>query len=123
MKTLSTDSAAVALGVYRKTLDNMLAREGRSLIGVGRRGRSRRIPIGVLERIAIALILGRDLGVTIAKGIELAESIIGSPGSPVRVGSLATIDFDLARLRDALEASVTEALESVAEPTRGRPAS
>ena len=54
MKTLSTDTSAAALGIDRKTLDNMLAREGRSLIGAGSRGRSRRISVDALERIAVA---------------------------------------------------------------------
>jgi len=121
MKTLSTNASASALGVDRKTLDNVLARDGRSLIAEGSRGRSRRISIDVLERIAVALILNRDLGVSIAKGLALAEQVIGSPSSPVIVGSLSTLTFDLPRLRKALERSIDEALESVAERIRGRP--
>jgi len=121
MKILSTDTSAAALGIDRKTLDNMLAREGRSLIGAGSRGRSRRISVDALERIAVALILNRDLGVSIAKGLALAEQVVGSPSSQVIVGSLSTLTFDLPRLRKALERSIDEALESVAERTRGRP--
>lgn len=121
MKTLSTDTAAAALGIDRKMLDNMLAREGRSLIGDGSRGRSRRISVDALERIAVALIFNRDLGVSIAKGLALAEQVVDSPSSQVIVGSLSTLTFDLPRLRKALERSIDEALESVAERTRGRP--
>ena len=123
MRILSTDVAAVALGVDRKTLDNVLAREGRSLLAPGSRGRRRRIPFEALERVAVALILNRDLGVGIAKGLELAERIAESPALPVSVGSLSALAFDLPRLRHALELSVSEALESVAERTRGRPRS
>ena len=43
MRTLSTDAAAVALGIERKALDNILAREGRLLLRKGSRGRSRQI--------------------------------------------------------------------------------
>ncbi len=121
MKTLSTDVAAAALGVDRKTLDNLLAREGRSLLGIGARGRRRRIPVEVLEVTAIAMILNRDLGVTVAKGLELAALIVAAPASTVPLGSLGTLAFDLTLLRQALELSITEALESTAEPTRGRP--
>jgi hypothetical protein len=123
MKTLSTHTAAAALGVDRKTLDNVLAREGRSLIGTGSRGRSRRIAIVALERIAVAMILNRDLGVGISKGIQLAGQILAEPLSPVAVGSLSTLTFDVPRLRDALDRSIDDALESVAERTRGRPRS
>jgi hypothetical protein len=123
MKTLSTDVSAAALGVDRKTLDNVLAREGRSLIGTGSRGRSRRIPINALEQVAIALILNRDLGVSIAKGLDLADRVLHSPASPVTVGPLSALTFDVPRFRKALELSIAEALESVADPTRGRPRS
>jgi hypothetical protein len=121
MKTLSTNASATALGIDRKALDNVLAREGRSLLSAGSRGRSRRISIDMLERIAVALILNRDLGVSIAKGLALAEEVVGSPSSQVTVGLLSTLTFDLPRLRKALERSIDEALEGVAERTRGRP--
>ena len=123
MKTLSTVSAAAALGVDRKVLDNALAREARSLVLSGRRGRSRQIPIAALERIAIAFVLNRDLGVTVAKGLELAEQVVAAPAAPIAIGSLGTLTFDVPRLRETLEAAVGEALESVAEPARGRPRS
>ena len=123
MRTLSTDVSAAALGVDRKTLDNVLAREGRYLIGIGSRGRRRRIPIPALEAVAIALILNRDIGVSVAKGLELAGRVLDSPDSPVKMGSLSALMFDLSRLRKTLEFSVADALESVAERSRGRPRS
>lgn len=123
MRTLSTTSAAVAIGVERKILDNILARECRSIIVTGRRGRNRQIPVAVLERIAVAFILRRDLGVSIARGLEIAELLFASPSSPVPIGSLGALAFDVARLRRTLELAVDEALESVAEPARGRPRS
>ena len=123
MKTLSTDAAAAALGVDRKTLDNALAREARSLIGNGRRGKSRRIPLPVLERLAIAFVLTRDLGVGLAKGLALAEQIVTADGAPVPFGSLGKLSFDAARLSRALERAIGDVLESTAEPPRGRPRS
>jgi hypothetical protein len=120
---LSTDVAAVALGIERKTLDNVLAREARSLVDRGRRGRRRRIPLAALERIALALVLSRDLGVGIARGLELAEAVLDSPSAAVRVGTLTTLTVDLVRLRETFQRSVGEALESLAERTRGRPRS
>jgi hypothetical protein len=120
MKTLSTYAAATALGVDRKTLDNALAREARQLIGGGRRGRSRRIPLPVLERLAIAFILTRDLGVGLARGLDLAEQIVNADGRPVSFGSLGELSFDTARLSRALERSIGDVLESTAEPLRGR---
>src|SRR5471032_841254 len=85
--------------------------------------RSRRIPIPALERISIALILNRDVGITIARGLEVAEKILGGASQHLQLGPLATLAFDVAKLRAALERSIEDALESVAEPTRGRPRS
>ena len=123
MKTLSTEAAAIAIGVDRKTLDNALAREARALIGEGRRGRRRRVPLPLLERLAIAFILTRDLGVGLARGLELGGSILDAAGAPVPFGSLGELSFDVAKLRHALERSIAEVLESTAEPLRGRPRS
>ena len=121
MRTLSTDVAAAALGVERKTLDNILSREARRLIGKGRRGRSRRISMPVLECLAIALVINRDLGTGIARALELAEQVLVSPQLPVQVGALTALRFDLDRLRKALDPAVEDALEGVATPVRGRP--
>jgi len=121
MKTLSTVTAASALGINRKTLDNALAREAKSFVIGGRQGRSRRIPVAALEHVAVAFVLNRDLGVSLAKGLELAGHILNAAGAPVAVGSLGALTFDVARLRQTLAQAVDEALESVAEPARGRP--
>jgi hypothetical protein len=121
MITLSTNTSAVALGVELKVLDNILAREGRVLVGPGKRGKSRRITIAALERIAIALILNRDLGVSIARGLELASELLEAPAGTALVGSLGTLRFNVADLRRHLELAVSEALEAVGPALRGRP--
>ena len=123
MRTLSTDAAAAALGVDRKRIDNLLAREGRSLMEDGRRGRSRRITVDALERVAIAFVLARDLGVGISRGLELAAALLNRPDAPIAVGTLGTLSFDVDALRRTLESAIDEALEIVAEPPRGRPRS
>jgi len=101
----------------------VIAREGRGLVRAGKHGRSRRIPIAALEHIAVALVLNRDLGVAIAKAVGLAGQICRAPGTPISIGSLGVLTFDLVRLRSTLELAISEALESVAEPVRGRPRS
>jgi len=123
MRAFSTTIAAEALGVDRKTLDNILAREARHLIGAGRRGRGRRVSVDALERIAVALILKRDLGTGIANGLELADRIVRSEAATLAVGPLIALEFDLPRVRTVLEASLAVALEGMAEFTRGRPRS
>jgi hypothetical protein len=121
LKTLSTAAAATALGIDRKSLDNIFAREARYLLTPGARGRSRRIPISALERAAVALILSRDVGITIKRALDVAEKILDASGGRIELGPLATIVFDVSQFRIALQQSVYDALESVAEAPRGRP--
>jgi len=121
MLTLSTHASATALGIAPKTLDNILVREARPFITAGQRGRRRRVTLELLELIAIALILRRDLGVALTGGLDLARRILRSPDRTVLIGSLGSMTFDVPRLRDALQQSINDALEGIAEPTRGRP--
>jgi hypothetical protein len=121
MRTFSTATAAHALGVDRKVLDNLLTREAKALVGVGRRGKDRRISFLVLEQLALALLLKRDLGVSLAKGLELAAAIVRSPTGEVAVGSLGMLRYEPTGLRLPLETALADALEEVAPPRRGRP--
>ena len=121
MRTFSTATAAHALGVDRKVLDNLLTREAKALVGVGRRGKDRRISFLVLEQLALALLLKRDLGVSLAKALELAAAIAHSPTGEIAVGSLGTLRYVHSGLRSPLEAALADALEEVAPPRRGRP--
>jgi hypothetical protein len=133
---VSTRTAAVALGVAPKLLDNILAREARSLVAPGRRGRERRITFAALERIAIALVLNRDVGVSIARGLELAGQLLREPGvrepgvrepgvrepgvRELSLGSLTMLRFDAVHLNRALESACIEAVDELMPPRRGR---
>lgn len=122
MRGLTTQTAALALGVERKILDNILAREAKPFASAGRRGKNRRIDFPTLERIAIALILNRDLGVPISKGLDLAERILRAPRDrELPLGSLMSLRFDTAHLHRALESAIADAVEEFVPPRRGRP--
>jgi len=123
LRKITTTTAAMALGIDRKNLDNILCREGRNLIPDGRQGRSRQVPIATLETLAIALVLNRDLRIPLTKGIELAESLRKAPNQEIGIGRLGTLHFDIAKLRPSLSHAVEEAIEEVHPRRRGRPAS
>ncbi len=122
MRSLSSNAAAHVLGVDGRLLDNILARQARSLLRAGRRGKARRIEFATLERLAVALILDRDLDIPVARGLRLAEEILRSPREvELSVGPLTTLRFDIAQLHRALEAAIAETLEEFVPPQRGRP--
>lgn len=123
MLEITSRTAALALGVERKELDNLLVREGQRLLPPGRQGRGRRLSAATLEIIAVALLLKRDLGVSFARGLDLAEQLVAAPGSRVRLGRLGALEFDLPTLRRSLQTAIADAVELIHPPRRGRPTS
>ena len=117
---LTTPTAAVVLGISRKSLDNILVTHARHFPLRGKQGRSRRISYGFLERIAVALVLNRDLGAPIGPSLAMADSVIQRAGTH-QTGSLTTVQFDLVALRATLSHAIATALEETPRPRRGRP--
>jgi hypothetical protein len=117
---LTTATAAVALGISQKRLDNILARRPYALVASGRRGRSRKLSPHLLEHVAVAILLNRDLGTPLGDSIRLARSLIGGDGHHA-LGALGSLRFDLASLRHSLDDAIASALEETPTPRRGRP--
>ena len=122
MKSITTATAAAAIGIPSKRLDNILAREARGLLPSGAQGRARRVSVEVIEIVSLGMVLGRDLGVPMAKALELASRLLASPTRGViEFGALGRLQFDVGRLRRAIEDAVTESIEQTPTPPRGRP--
>lgn len=122
LRNLSTGAAAAVLGVDRKVLDNILTKEASSLLAKGARGRSRKIDFPTLRLVAIALIIVRDVGVSVARGLQLAEQVgVGQEAGSVSLGSLMSLHFDVGQFERALELAVADAMEEYMPRRRGRP--
>jgi hypothetical protein len=113
-------TAALALGLPTKWLDNVLSHNKVLGIRQDRQGVARRFSIDGLLVLAIAVLLIQDLGLSTPRAIALAEHIAKNDG---RYDSLRgiTLQFDLS----AFQARLLERLESAVEiaplPQRGRP--
>ena len=121
MQKLTTLAAAATLGVDPKALDNILSREGSHLVPRGARGKGRRIPVHVLELVAIALILKRDLGIPIARGLDLATRLCDSVSGEIPFGRFGTLHFNINPLQAAIQQSIADIVEQTVPPERGRP--
>ena len=119
----------------RKSLDNLLGRIGAGVVGQGRQGVERRIPVALLEELALTVELSRRAGIPAREAFDLARALLGRiqldptrPGvSPDFIGSVSLGPFvqlgaDLHALRDELQARLEVAIESVVRRRRGRPA-
>lgn len=117
----TTTDVAAALGATTKMVDNLLAREAKHLLSTGKRGRSRLIDESLIEILAIALLLRRDLGTSARTSVKLASGIAASPVSNVAVGTLGVLHFDVASLRLVLRQALADSLEERRPVRRGRP--
>lgn len=117
---LTTAMASTALGVPIKFLDNILTREAASLLPLGKQGKSRQIPVAVIEQLCVALLLQRELGTPIAKSLQIAQQLVEGAGQAA-IGKLGAITFDIARVRRSLHQAIAQTLEEGSNPTRGRP--
>jgi len=113
-------TAALALGVPTKWIDNVLSHNRVRGIRQEKQGIARRLSVEGLLVLALAALLIRELGLSTAKAVIVAERLVKSSGrSPAGEG--LRIEIDLA----AFQASLLERLESAVEiapiPRRGRP--
>ena len=113
-------TAALALGMPVKWVDNVLSHNRVSGIRQERQGIARRLSIEGLLVLALTAVLTHELGLSTAKAIVVAEGIAKGNGR-YHAGEGLSIEIDLA----AFQASLLEKLESAVEiapiPRRGRP--
>ena len=106
--TLAT--AALALQVPIKWLDNALSHH--KVVGVHqeKQGVARRLTIDALVRLAVATILVRELGIPLPTAIEIAEAVTHSDGHFTSSSGLR-LELDLKTLRTTLLTRLEHAVE------------
>lgn len=113
-------TAALALGVPSKWIDNILSHNKVVGIHQERQGVARRLTIEGLLVLAVTALLIHELGLPTARAIVVAEGIVKTSGR-YPAGKGLSIEIDLA----AFQAGLLERLESAVEiapvPRRGRP--
>ncbi len=113
-------TAALALGMPIKWVDNVLSHNRLPGIRQERQGIARHLSIEGLLVLALTAVLTNDLGLPTAKAITVAEGI-AKGGGRYLAGEGLSIEVDLA----GFQASLLEKLESAVEiapiPRRGRP--
>jgi hypothetical protein len=144
LRAVTTTTAAIVLGIERKVLDNLLVRLAPEALPKGRQGVERRIPISLLEHLALTTELSEMLGVPVREAFTLSRALTGeiplaprnetsragqAPGGAMGasragravLGDYLRIDADLERLREDLDVRLALAIESVVRRPRGRP--
>lgn len=122
MRAVTTGTAAFALGIPKKELDNILSRYSVRGYERGRQGVARRLSQASVEQVALAIDLTRDYAIPVPTALLLAEEALSSrEGVITSPGGHLAIHVDLVRIRRDLQVKLAEAIENVIPPRRGRP--
>jgi len=113
-------TAALAIGMTSKWVDNVLSHN--KLIGIrqDRQGVARRLSIEGLLVLALTAVLIKELGLSTAKAIVVAEGIVTGGGRYSAAPGLS-IELDLTAFRSGLLEQLEHAVEVAPIPRRGRP--
>jgi hypothetical protein len=127
MRGYSVVTAALALNVDAKWLDNLLSQNRVDGVSQARQGVQRRLAPRALHVIATVHHLNRELRIPVATALSLAhelwESPLGSDLVDTATLQAGEIELRLSRVavRERVAAVVAEALEMAPRTRRGRP--
>jgi hypothetical protein len=113
-------TAALALGVLAKWLDNVLSHNRVSGIRQDKQGVARHLSFDGLVVLGLTILLISDLGLPTAKAIALAEALVKTNGRHTARQGLS-VQLDLASFQASLLERLESALEMAPVPRRGRP--
>lgn len=113
-------TAALALGVPVKWLDNVLSHNRVAGVARERQGISRRLTVEGLVVLALAFLLIRELGLPMPKAIVVAEGLAKNEGRHIAQQGLS-LALDLPSFRVRLLERLENAVEIAPVPKRGRP--
>jgi hypothetical protein len=120
LRAITTATAAAAIGIQKKALDNLLGRLDLPEAVSGRQGVDRRIPVTLLPELLLAVEISEQLGVSVRAAFELARRL--SDG-PIDLGPYLNLRADFAAVRGEVEEQLEVAIETVVRKRRGRPRS
>jgi hypothetical protein len=113
-------TAALALGVTTKWVDNILSHNKVAGIRQERQGIPRRLSIDGLTILGLTALLNSELGLPTAKAISISEKIIKTNGRYFAQEGLS-VQIDLASFQASLLEHLESAVEIAPVPRRGRP--
>lgn len=121
MRVYDVAIAALALGVDRKWLDNLLAQH--TLAGVEHvaRGVPRRLSVRALVTAAAVRDLHRELGLPVARAVEVAEAVGRAAHHRLQLSPALSVHLDLTAIERDVEHRLVHAMEIAIPQRRGRP--
>src|SRR4051812_11653736 len=113
-------TAALALGVPVKWVDNILSHNTVTGVAQAKQGVSRRLNIEGLLNLYLIRLLTNELGMTLGVAIRIADHLVAATSGFVTPGGVS-INLDLVAHRNHLLSQLEHAVEVAPLPRRGRP--
>jgi hypothetical protein len=127
MAAYSIATAALAIGVDRKRVENILSRYEIPGTRHGRQGQTRRLTREAILNLAALIQLEDRFSIPVPAAADLIRTARGLPNSPDGtvqiVHESVGLIIDFGAIEHALQAQLSEALEMAPRPRRGRPRS
>ena len=123
MRAYTVAATAVTLGVSKKWVDNVLSHHRVNGVHQARQGILRRVTPEGLLALEITLSLGRTLGISLARALEISNDLISARGREVQLAGspLISLRVDVDAMAHSLNTRLERALEMTPIPKRGRP--
>ena len=118
MRAVTTATAAVALGLQKKALDNLLGRLDVPEAASGRQGVERRIPVSLLPQLLLTAELSNLLDMPIRSAFALARRLVAGD---VAAGPFLQLRVDTESITAEIDRQLEVAIETVVRRPRGRP--
>lgn len=118
MRAVTTATAAVAIGLQKKALDNLLGRLDLPEAPSGRQGVERRIPVSLLPQLLLTAELSNLLDMPIRSAFALARRLVAGD---VAAGPFLQLRVDTESITAEIDRQLEVAIETVVRRPRGRP--
>ena len=120
MRGYTVASAAVALSVGPKWVDNALSHYRIPGVQQSRQGVARRLTAESVLVLEIALRLMRSLTLPLRTALDISAAVVASTTSSYSADD-CVLEVDVAAIRAAIDRRLAEAVEFAPAPRRGRP--
>ena len=120
MRAVTTATAAAAIGLQKKALDNLLGRLDLPEAASGRQGVERRIPVTILPELLLTAELSDQLDMPIRSAFALARLLVAGD---VAAGPFLQLRANTELIKQEIDRQLEVAIETVVRRPRGRPKS
>jgi hypothetical protein len=120
VRSYHVEIAALAAGADQKWVDNLLSHFALPGVESAKQGVARRISQRGLEHIALVRRMASDLGLPLARAVDLAIRLLADPSGLIEVAGAIQLRVDRAAFETELSNRVADAAERSTPARRGR---